>query len=81
MQLGIIYTTIAYTVRKQETSEKPQMDTQKPISTVTVPEDAQGANDVKLEIMREIGQGADWHNRYVRHADTKVSRILRKLTA
>jgi hypothetical protein len=48
------------------------MTTQKPITTVSVPEDPQGAKDVKLEIMREVGQGADWHNRYVRNAETKV---------
>jgi len=48
------------------------MATQKPIATVSVPEDPQGAKDVKLEIMREVGQGADWHNCYIRHAETKV---------
>lgn len=43
---------------------------QRPISTVTVPEDHKP--DVVLEIMREEGKDADWHNRYVREPGTNV---------
>lgn len=46
--------------------------TQQPIAKITVPEDAYGRKDITLEIMRETGKDADWHNRYVQTAETKV---------
>lgn len=40
------------------------------IAKVTLPH---GSTERKLEIIRETGEDADWHNRYVRDAETKVS--------
>ena len=44
--------------------------TSHPIAEVSLPHQASGGN--KLEILRETGDGADWHNRYVQHPETKV---------
>lgn len=44
--------------------------TQRPIATISIPE---GRENVRFEVMRELERGGDWHNRYVRHAETKVS--------
>ena len=42
---------------------------QRPITTITIPEDGE---DVKFEVMREVEEDGDWHNRYVQNAETKV---------
>lgn len=47
---------------------------QHPISTISIPE---GKEDQKFEVMRENQAGGDWHNRYVRHAESKVSRRIK----
>ena len=47
---------------------------QLPIATISIPE---GREVQKFEIMRETEEGGDWHNRYVRHAETKVPKEKR----
>lgn len=47
------------------------MTTQKPISNIILPQNGQA--DIKLEIMREVGKDADWHNRYAQNVETKVT--------
>src|SRR5579859_694446 len=52
---------------------------QRPIANLYVP-DPERRYNIKLEVMREVGEGADSLSRYVRDAETKVSISQRVLS-